>query len=188
MSSGKLIIFSGPSGVGKSTLANYLLDKMEVFEFSISATTRAPRVGEEHGVDYYYLSEDDFRRKQKAGEFIETEEVYDGLYYGTLRDEVDRIWKKGKHVLFDVDVKGGVRIKEQFPENTLAVLIKPPSINALRKRLIERGTEGDEMVEKRLQRVAEELNYESQFDAAVVNDVLEDSLEQLETLVTAFLR
>lgn len=185
---GKLIIFSGPSGVGKSTLANHLLEKMDLFEFSISATTRTPRVGEVDGVDYYFLDESEFRRRMKAGEFVETEEVYEGLYYGTLKSEMERIWNKGKHVLFDVDVKGGVKIKQEFDENTLAILIKPPSINALRKRLIARGTEGDEMVEKRLRRVAEELNYEEQFDAAVINDDLDESLAQLETLLKDFLQ
>lgn len=185
--SGKLIIFSGPSGVGKSTLAHAVMEVIGSFEFSISATTRAPRLGEEDGRDYYFLAEDDFRRKMKAGAFLETEEVYAGLYYGTLRSEIDRIWEKGSNVLFDVDVKGGVNIKKQYSENTLAILIKPPSIHALRKRLIERGTETPEMLEKRLDRVREELEYESKFDLSLVNDDLEEATKTLVSTIEKFL-
>jgi guanylate kinase len=185
--SGKLIILCGPSGVGKSTLARAVMKEIDKFDFSISVTTRAPRLGEEDGTDYYFLTEDNFRRKLKAGEFLETEEVYDGLWYGTLRSEVDRIHDKGRYVMFDVDVKGGVNIKKQYSEEALSILIKPPSIQDLRKRLIERGTETPETLETRMNRVREELGYEDQFDISIVNDDLEKTTATLLSTVQAFL-
>jgi len=184
---GKLIILCGPSGVGKSTLAHAIMNEINKFDFSISATTRAPRLGEEDSVDYYFLSEDEFRRRLKAGAFLETEEVYDGLWYGTLRSEVDRICQKGRHVMFDVDVKGGVNIKKTYGAEALSILIKPPSIQDLRKRLIERGTETSETLETRMNRVREELGYENQFDLAIVNDDLETTTQKLLSTVQAFL-
>ena len=185
--SGKLIILCGPSGVGKSTLAHAVMKEIDQFDFSISVTTRSPRFGEEDSVDYYLLSADDFRKKLKAGAFLETEEVYDGLWYGTLKSEVDRIHEKGRHVMFDVDVKGGVNIKKQFKEESLSILIKPPSIQDLRKRLIERGTETPETLETRMNRVREELGYEDQFDLSIVNDDLDAAIKKLIETVKSFL-
>lgn len=185
--SNKVVILCGPSGVGKSTLAGVVMDEMNNFEFSISATTRAPRLGEEDGVHYYYLEESDFRRKIKDGAFLETEEVYEGLYYGTLKSEVDRIWANNKDVMFDVDVKGGVNIKKHFTDNAISIIIKPPSIQDLRKRLMERGTETAESLETRLNRVREELGYEDQFDHVIVNDDLDTATDKLLGIIRSFL-
>jgi guanylate kinase len=170
---GKLIIFSAPSGAGKSTLIQYLLGQGFDMEFSISATSRAPRGTEQHGVEYYFLSADEFRQKIANQEFLEYEEVYSGCFYGTLRSEVDRITAKGKNIVFDVDVVGGVNIKEFYGDRALSLFIAPPSIEELEKRLIGRGTDTPEMIAKRIGKAEQELSFAPKFDKIVVNNDLE---------------
>ena len=170
---GKLIIFSAPSGAGKSTLIQYLLGQGFDMEFSISATSRAPRGTEQHGVEYYFLSADEFCQKIANQEFLEYEEVYSGCFYGTLRSEVDRITAKGKNIVFDVDVVGGVNIKEFYGDRALSLFIAPPSIEELEKRLIGRGTDTPEMIAKRIGKAEQELSFAPKFDKIVVNNDLE---------------
>ena len=157
MKTGKLFVFSAPSGSGKTTLVRHLLLQNLPLGFSISATSRPPRGEEKDGVDYYFLSEDEFRQKIEEEAFIEYEEVYQGAFYGTLRSEVERLWKEGKNVLFDIDVIGGLNVKEQYPEETLAVFVQPPSLEELEKRLRERKTETEEKIQQRLDKSAKEL-------------------------------
>ena len=170
---GKVIIFSAPSGAGKSTLIQYLLGQGFDMEFSISATSRAPRGTEQHGVEYYFLSADEFRQKIANQEFLEYEEVYSGCFYGTLRSEVDRITAKGKNIVFDVDVVGGVNIKEFYGDRALSLFIAPPNIEELEKRLIGRGTDTPEMIAKRIGKAEQELSFAPKFDKIVVNNDLE---------------
>ena len=170
--SGKLIIFSAPSGAGKSTLVQYLLGCGFDMEFSVSATSRAPRGTEKHGVDYYYLTLEEFRQKIDNQEFLEYEEVYSNCYYGTLRSEVERITGKGKNIVFDVDVVGGLNIKKEFGDRALALFIAPPSVDELHKRLIGRGTDTPEMIEKRIGKAEYEMTFAPSFDTIVVNDNL----------------
>lgn len=184
---GKLIIFSAPSGSGKSTIVNYLLQQSFNLEFSISATTRSPRGTEQHGVEYYFFSVEEFQNRISNQEFVEYEEVYAGRYYGTLNSELQRIWSKNHNVVFDVDVKGGVRLKQIFGDNALSIFIQPPSIEELRKRLHGRGTDSDEEIERRVAKAAEEMSYASQFDHVVVNDNLQTAIKQTEGLLNLFL-
>ena len=187
MNQGKAFIFSAPSGAGKTTIVNHLLKKFPNLGFSISATTREKRPNEVEGKDYYFLSKRDFEKKILDGEFVEWEQVYQGLYYGTLRKEVERIWNNGKHVVFDVDVAGGVNLKEYFGSLGLAVFIKVPDINVLRDRLAARNTETPESMAKRLEKVEYEMQYENRFDISLVNDNLDKALVEAESLVTKFL-
>lgn len=182
----KVIIFSAPSGAGKSTIVQHLLKKYSFLEFSISATSRAPRGKEVNGKDYYFFSTEEFENKIKAEHFVEYEEVYAGSYYGTLKSEVERIWLKGNIIVFDIDVKGGVNLKKLYGENALAVFIQPPSIEELRNRLIGRGTDSPEAIEKRVAKAAEELTYSSKFDIVLVNDNLDEALSTAEHLVEEF--
>ncbi len=184
---GKVIIFSAPSGSGKSTIVNYLLSLNLGLEFSISATSRAPRGAEKDGVEYYFLSTEEFERRIAADEFVEHEEVYKGCYYGTLRSEVERIWGKGHTIVFDVDVKGGLNLKKIFGSQTLTVFIQPPSIEELRRRLVGRGTDSPEKIEQRIAKAGEELTYASQFDTIVVNDDLATAQAEAEQKVRAFI-
>ncbi|MDR1980094.1 MAG: guanylate kinase [Tannerellaceae bacterium] len=186
---GKLIIFSAPSGSGKSTIVNYLLEQRLRLRFSVSATSRLPRGAERHGVDYYFLSPREFRERIAAGEFLEYEEVYAGTYYGTLKSEVERILEQGDHVVLDVDVVGGCRIKEQYGDRALSIFIRPPSpaIEVLRRRLIERGTDSPEVIENRVAKMAFELTYASRFDLVVVNDELHQAQAEAFDHVKAFL-
>lgn len=170
---GKLLIFSAPSGAGKTTLVRYLMSEIPSLEFSISACSRKAREGEKNGVDYYFLSVEEFQSKINNNEFVEWEEVYKGMYYGTLMAEVERIRNRGNHVVFDLDVKGGVNIKKIFGEEVLAVFVKPPSIEVLKQRLINRGTETEESILTRLERAEFELGFENKFDLTIVNDNLE---------------
>lgn len=186
--SGKLVIFSAPSGSGKTTVVKHLLTKNFKLEFSISACNRAPRGTEVHGKDYYFLTTDDFKQKITANEFIEWEEVYADKYYGTLKSEVDRIWNKGYHVLFDVDVVGGINIKKQFGEKAISIFVMPPSIDALRERLTNRSTDSAEEIEKRLAKAEEEMRYALQFDHIILNDELELAKEEAEQLLANFLK
>ena len=172
---GKLIIFSAPSGSGKSTIINYLLEEHPELKlaFSISATSRPPRGKEQHGVEYFFLSPDEFRQRIDKGEFLEYEEVYPGRFYGTLKAQVEKQSEEGQNVLFDVDVKGGVNIKQYYGNRALSLFIQPPSIEELRSRLEKRGTETPEVINDRIARAEFELGFASQFDKVVVNDDLE---------------
>ncbi len=186
---GKVIILSAPSGAGKTTLAKYLLDKPELkLKFSVSATTRGPREGETNGKDYYFLTLKDFKRKIENNEFVEWEEVYDGLYYGTLKSEIERIFSEGNNVLFDVDVKGGMNLKKYFGDNALSIFISPPSFNELKKRLENRHTETAESIRKRLERAKKELTYIDKFDRVVINDDIERAEKELYEIVKKFLK
>ena len=187
MITGKLIVFSAPSGSGKTTLVNYLLKQNLQLGFSISATSRQRRGKEEDGKDYYFLSKDAFRKKIKENAFVEYEEVYKGNYYGTLKSELDRIWKIGKHILFDIDVKGGLNVKAQYPEKTLAIFVKPPSQKALEIRLRDRGTESEYKIQKRLEKSANEIKFSKDFDIVLINDDLNKAKEEAQRLVENFI-
>ena len=184
---GKLLIFSAPSGAGKTTLVKYLMNEISDMEFSVSACSRKAREGEKDGIDYYFLSADEFREKIAGSEFVEWEEVYEDHYYGTLLSEVNRIRNLGKHVVFDVDVKGGVNIKSQFGDEALAVFVKPPSLNALKERLLGRKTETSETLKKRLDRAVFELGFENRFDVVIINDELETAKAEAINVVNNFL-
>ncbi|MBR5611445.1 MAG: guanylate kinase [Bacteroidales bacterium] len=185
-SNNKVIIFSAPSGSGKSTIVNHLLSKYPFLEFSISATSRAPRGEEKHGKEYFFFSTEEFEKLISQDAFVEYEEVYKGSYYGTLKSEIERIWAKGHTILFDIDVKGGVNLKKIFGDAAMAVFVKPPCVEELRKRLIGRGTDTPEAIEKRVAKAAEELTYEKYFDVILVNDRLEESLAEAEGLIDSF--
>ena len=183
---GKLIIFSAPSGSGKTTIVRRIMQTIPGLEFSISATSRAPRGTEQHGHDYYFLSAEEFDKAISEEQFVEWEEVYAGTKYGTLKSEMERIWAEGHTILFDVDVKGGVRLKSIFGEQALSVFVMPPSIEELRNRLVGRATDSPEKIEQRVAKAAEELGYAPQFDKTVVNDDLEKAVAEVEQIVTAF--
>ena len=184
---GKLIIFSGPSGSGKTTIAHHLLRAIPSLGFSISATTRAVRPNEKNGVDYYFLKEKDFKNKIKEGKFLEWEEVYKGIFYGTLVSEVERIWSQNKHVIFDIDVVGALNVKKIYWGECLSVIVVPPSIEKLKERLKMRATETEESFQKRIEKAEYELTFSKQFDKVIVNDKLEDSFKKAEKLVKDFL-
>ncbi len=185
---GKLIVFSAPSGSGKTTIVRHLLKQEELnLEFSISATSREKRGTEEHGKHYYYLSLKEFKNKIKNDDFLEWEEVYRDNFYGTLKTEVERIWAKGKHVIFDIDVSGGLRIKRKFPERTLAIFVKPPDLNELVRRLKERGEESEEKISMRVAKAPAELATAPLFDEIVLNSNLEEALENAYNLVSDFI-
>lgn len=187
MKKGKLIIFSAPSGAGKTTVVKHLLQQDFGLEFSISATSRAPRHTETNGKDYYFLSPDEFQSKVSKGEFLEWEEVYAGTCYGTLKEEVERIREQGKHVVFDVDVVGGVNIKKHYGDEALAVFIQPPSIEELRNRLVGRSTDSQEVIEKRVEKAAYELTFAPKFDVVLISEELPVTLANAEKLVTSFI-
>ena len=184
---GKLIVFSAPSGSGKTTIVRWLLEKKELnLEFSISAASREPRPTEKDGVDYYFLSLKEFKRRIKEDEFLEWEEVYRDNFYGTLKNEVERLWALGKNVIFDIDVSGGLRIKRKFPEQTLAIFVKPPSIDELKIRLKNRKTESDDKINMRVAKASAELATAPLFDVIIENDKLEHALTEAELLVGTF--
>ena len=186
---GKLIVFSAPSGSGKTTIVRHLLKQEELnLEFSISATSREKRGQEVHGKDYYFLDLDTFKSKIKNDEFLEWEEVYRDNFYGTLKSEIERIWAKGKNVIFDIDVSGGLRIKKKFPDNTLAIFVKPPDLNELIIRLKERGEESPEKISMRVAKAPAELATAPLFDKIVVNDELEKALRDAYDLVSDFIK
>lgn len=188
MKEGKLVIFSAPSGAGKTTIVKHLMSRNLNFGFSISATTRKPRGTEVDGKDYYFLSTDDFTAKIKNDEFLEWEEVYPGCFYGTLKSEVDRICKKGQNILFDVDVVGGSNIKKYYKEKALAVFIQPPSVEELENRLKTRSTDCQEVIKARIAKAAHELTYGNQFDLIIINDKLEEALKEAEEKITRFIQ
>jgi guanylate kinase len=185
---GKLFVFSAPSGSGKTTIVRHLLKQKEFnLEFSISATSREPRGFEKNGVDYYFISLKNFKNHIKNDDFMEWEEVYRDNFYGTLKSEVERIWAEKKHVIFDIDVAGGLRIKKKFPEQTLAVFVKPPSIDELKIRLKKRSTETDEKINMRIAKASVELATAPQFDKVIKNYDLDIALKEAEVLVKEFL-
>jgi len=187
MGKGKLIILSAPSGAGKTTLVKHLLEINPKLSFSISCTTRDKRINEEHGKDYYFISVDEFNQKIKNNEFAEWEEVYPHHFYGTLKEEIERIWAEGKHVVFDIDVQGGLRLKKLFPEQALAVFVQPPTLNELAKRLSSRNTDSAEKLKMRIDKAADELSFAQQFDTILVNDSLAQAQKDLENLVGDFI-
>ena len=182
----KVIIFSAPSGAGKSTIVGHLLKKFPVVEFSVSATSRKPRGEEKDGKDYYFFTPNEFEDKISNGDFVEYEEVYKGSYYGTLKTEVERIWEKGNIIVFDIDVKGGLNLKRLYGKNSLAVFIQPPSVTVLRERLINRATDDAQAIEKRIAKANEELAFANEFDTIIVNDNLELALNKAEEIVLNF--
>jgi guanylate kinase len=184
---GKLIIFSAPSGAGKTTIVRHLLDRKLNLEFSVSATSRAPRPNETNGKDYYFLTEKEFKRKIENNEFLEWEEVYNGVYYGSLKSEVERIRNLGKNVIFDVDVVGGLNIKKFYDDEALAIFVQPPSVEELRKRLISRSTETEEKIQMRIAKAEHELSFAKQFDKLVTNNDLEQACREAEELIREFL-
>lgn len=187
MKNGKIIIFSAPSGAGKSTLIGHLLERFPQLEFSISATSRAPRGSEVNGKEYYFLTNEEFKNKVAAGEFVEWEEVYAGTCYGTLRSELKRIWDKGHVIVFDVDVKGGVNLKKIFGDDALSIFIMPPSVEELRRRLEKRGTDTPETIAKRVAKAEEEITYAPLFDKIVVNDSLETAIADATRITESFI-
>lgn len=187
MSTGKLIVFSAPSGSGKTTIVRHLLSKPELkLDFSISATSRPPREGEVEGKDYYFLSLEQFKKKIKNDEFLEWEEVYRDNFYGTLKAEIERIWAAGNNVIFDIDVVGGLDIKHIYPEQTLAVFVKPPSIEELKIRLKKRKTESDDKINMRVAKASIELATAPQFDFIIENNNLQTALSEAYELVSTF--
>lgn len=186
---GKLVIISAPSGTGKSTIINKLMAEVPELRlrFSVSATSRQPRGNEQHGVEYYFFSPDEFRRRIEAGDFLEWEEVYENKYYGTLKSEVERILAQGDNVIFDVDCVGGRNIKSCYGDRALSLFIKPPSIEELRTRLTSRSTDSPEVIEERLAKAEQELTHADHFDLQIVNDDLQSCFEQVRMALGQFL-
>jgi len=187
MNRNKLIVFSAPSGAGKTTLVKHILSQFSNTTFSISATSRSPRGIEKDGVDYHFLSNSEFKKKIENNEFIEFEEVYGGVHYGTLKSEVENIWANNEIALFDIDVVGGFNIKKMYPDNTLSVFVMPPSIETLRKRLISRGDISDDEINRRINKAELELDFASKFDKIIINNDLEESKKIASNLVNEFI-
>ncbi len=184
---GKLVIFSAPSGAGKTTIVRHLLSKRPDLEFSISATTRQPRGNERHGIDYYFITKEEFLHRIAKKQFVEFEEVYSGTFYGTLREEIERIWDMGKTVIFDIDVEGGLHLKRKYEEQALAIFVQPPSLLVLIERLTGRGTDSAEKLEERFVKAKKELDYAPKFDIILNNYDLETACKEAEELVDDFL-
>ena len=185
---GKLIVFSAPSGSGKTTLVHHLLNQENLpLDFSISATSREKRGNEVDGKDYHFIDLDKFKQHIEADDFVEWEEVYENNFYGTLKSEVERIWAEGKHAIFDIDVVGGLRVKEKFPEKTLAVFVKAPSIEVMEERLRARSTDSEEKIRERITKAERELAYAKGFDKILVNDDLEAAKIEATTLIENFI-
>lgn len=184
---GKLIIFSAPSGAGKTTIVHHLLKKFPTLSFSISATTREQRGTEEHSNDYYFISKEEFLHKVAHQEFVEFEEVYNGTFYGTLRSEIERIWGEGKSVIFDIDVEGGLRLKRKYEEDALAIFVQPPSLEVLIERLTGRGTDKPEKLKERIIKAEKELLYHDKFDVVLKNNNLDEACKEAERIVSEFL-
>ena len=185
--SNRLIVFSAPSGAGKTTLVKYILSKFNEIEFSISATSRKPRGNEKNGVDYYFLSDLEFKKRINNKEFVEYEEVYGGIFYGTLKSELKRIWENNKIVIFDIDVVGGVNIKEMFHKETLSIFVMPPSLEILEKRLIDRGDISKDQIMTRIKKAENELDYASKFDNIIINSDLDKSKKIAFSLIKEFI-
>ncbi|MBP5388949.1 MAG: guanylate kinase [Bacteroidales bacterium] len=184
----KVVIFSAPSGSGKTTIVRHILDLHPEMEFSVSATSRPPRGQEQDGVDYYFLSPRAFKARIRADKFVEYEEVYEGRFYGTLKSEVDRIWAKGHVIIFDVDVKGGISLKNYFGDRALSVFIQAPDVAELRRRLVARGTDSPEAIDERVAKAAEEMTYAPRFDYILINDDLQTAFREIEGVVDRFLQ
>jgi guanylate kinase len=187
MKQGKLIIFSAPSGAGKTTIVKHLLKKFPNLSFSISATTRELRGTEQHENDYYFITKEDFLHRVARQEFVEFEEVYSGTFYGTLRSEIERIWNEGKHVIFDIDVEGGLRLKRKYEDDALAIFVQPPSLEVLKERLGGRGTDSEEKLQERYIKAEKELKYADKFDVILKNYELETACKEAEELVQNFI-
>lgn len=187
MSQGKIIIITAPSGAGKTSITRYLLAKYDFLAFSVSAATRSPRGHEKDGIDYYFLSLEEFKHKIQQNEFVEWEMVYEGKYYGTLKEELQRIWAAGRTPLLDIEVKGAIHIREQFPESTLSLFIEPPSVAELQRRLEGRGTETQESLMARVNKAAYEISFKHHFDQIIVNDHLEKACREADEAVKSFL-
>lgn len=187
MQEGKLIIFSAPSGAGKTTIVHHLLGKIPNLEFSISATTRLPRGDERTGVDYYFITKEEFLHRIAKKQFVEFEEVYSGTFYGTLREEIERIWATGKTVIFDIDVEGGLHLKRKYGEQALAIFVQPPSLEVLKERLTGRGTDSEEKLKERFEKAEKELNYAPKFDIILKNHDLQTACDEAEHLVRSFI-
>jgi guanylate kinase len=185
---GKLIIFSAPSGSGKTTIVKHLLSLDIGLAFSISATSREPRSNETDGKDYYFLSPEDFKLKISEGHFLEWEEVYENQYYGTLRSEIERLRNEGIHVLFDIDVVGGVNLKKEFGEDSLAIFVQSPSLEELEKRLLGRGSDSDLQLKRRIDKAEEEMSYSNLFDYILINDHLATAFAEAEKIVHEFIK
>ena len=183
----KLIIITAPSGAGKTSITRHLLGKYDQLAFSISAATRPPRANEQDGVDYYFMSTEDFQQKIKDNEFVEWEMVYEGKYYGTLRDELERIWQLGKVPMLDIDVKGAIHVQQQFPATSLSVFIEPPTVDELKNRLLSRGTETEDGISTRVSKAAYELSFKHSFDHVIVNDNLQKACADAENVILHFL-
>ena len=189
MFEGKLFVLSAPSGSGKTTLVKHLLQQKDLnLAFSISATSRKPRINEQHGKDYYFLNIKDFKKKIKKNFFLEWEEVYKNCFYGTLRSEVERIWKEGRHVVFDIDVVGGLKIKSLYPKKTLAIFVQAPCLETLRQRLKQRGTDQSQTIEQRNAKAHSEMQFAPKFDTILINDDLKTAKKNVVTLVKNFLK
>ena len=187
MTEGKLIIFSAPSGAGKTTIVHHLLQKFSDLEFSISATTRRPRGDETNKKDYYFISKEEFLHRIAKKQFVEFEEVYSGTFYGTLREEIERIWQKGKTVIFDIDVEGGLHLKRKYDGQALAIFVQPPSLDVLKQRLSARGTDNAEKLKERFDKAEKELNYAPLFDVILKNYDLNTACREAEELVSNFI-
>ncbi|MGV6860943.1 MAG: guanylate kinase [Putridiphycobacter sp.] len=185
--SGKCVIFSAPSGAGKTTIVRYLLREIKELEFSISAASREPRGREINGLDYHFFSVDEFKTKIENDEFVEWEEVYKDNFYGTLKSEVEKAWHNGKVVVFDVDAQGGINLKKIFGENALSIFIKPPSLFVLEQRLINRRTETPEQIDMRLKKAQEELSFAHEFDYVLLNDNLEKACQEIKKIIQKFI-
>lgn len=187
MKTGKLIVFSAPSGSGKTTLVQHLLSQSLPLGFSISATSRAPRAKEQNGIDYHFMTPKKFQEKIQQDAFLEYEEVYQGLYYGTLLSELNRLWNQEKHILFDIDVIGGLNIKKKYPNNTLAIFVQPPSIKILEERLKKRATDSEETIQKRIQKAQMEIEYAPKFDTVLINKDLKTAKKEVVQVVRNFI-
>jgi guanylate kinase len=183
---GKIIIITAPSGAGKTSITRYLLNKYPTLAFSISAATRPARGQEKNGVDYYFMSVEEFQEKISNNEFVEWEMVYEGKYYGTLKSELQRIWSEGKTPILDIDVKGAIHVQKQFPATSLSIFVLPPSLEELQKRLKGRGTESHENIATRLNKATYELSFSHSFNLVVINDVLEEACAETEAAIRAF--
>ncbi|MHA4893892.1 guanylate kinase [Pedobacter sp. PWIIR3] len=187
MKQGKLIIFSAPSGAGKTTIVKHLLKKFPNLSFSISATTRESRGDEQNEKDYYFITKEDFLHRVARQEFVEFEEVYNGTFYGTLRSEIERIWNDDKHVIFDIDVEGGLRLKRKYEQDALAIFVQPPSLDVLKERLSGRGTDSQEKLQERFTKAEKELEYADKFDIILKNHDLDTACAEAEELISKFL-
>jgi guanylate kinase len=184
---GKIIIITAPSGAGKTSITRYLISKYKQLEFSISAATRQPRGNEKNGVDYYFMSLEEFQQKIQANDFVEWEMVYEGKYYGTLHAELERIWKEGRVPMLDIDVKGAIHVQRQHPDTSLSIFIEPPSVDELKKRLMSRGTESEESIATRVNKATYELSFKHSFNHVIVNDHFERACAETENVILSFL-